>query len=184
MARISLIEPAEAHGKAKELLDKVQQQFGMVPNVFKVFAHSPAALEGHFSMSRSLAAGRMDRHLREKISVAAAGLNRCTYCASAHTTIGKRAGIPEEELELNLKGKSNDPKTQAALDFVNAILSKRGRLSDADLENMRTAGFGDEEIVEIIFHTGMTALANYVNNIAQTDIDFPLVQIEDDPPPR
>ena len=48
-------------------------------------------------------------------------------------------------------------------------------MSDADLEMVRNAGYGDAEITEIVAHVVLNIFRNYFNHIAQTPIDFPKV---------
>ena len=46
---------------------------------------------------------------------------------------------------------------------------------DADLQAVKAAGYDDAQIVEIVLHVALNTLTNYVNEVAQTDIDFPVV---------
>lgn len=176
MARINIIENPE--GKAKELLDGIQAKFGMTPNFFKTLAHSPVALEAYLMFMDKLAEGLLDDKLARKIALSSAGTNKSKYCASIHTLMGKGMGIEESELKENLSSKSTDQKTQAALNFVSAIISTQGNVSDSDLEAVRNAGFSDAEIMEIVTHTCFNMLGNYLNLIAQTELDIPLVKTD------
>ena len=101
--------------------------------------------------------------------------NECDYCASAHTLIGKGTGLSATELAANLRGESADAKTQSALDFVRAIVATRGRVSDAQVQAVRAAGYGDGEIVEIVANVAANIFTNYFNHVAATQIDFPRV---------
>jgi len=175
MARIRPVDPSKVQGKTRTLLEAVEKQLGNVPNIFKGFANSPAALEFYLSQTKSLAGGVLDPKLREQIAVAMAGTNQCDYCASAHTFLGKKAGVSPAELAANLDGRSGDVKTGAALRFAGAIAETRGRIDDEDLERIRAAGFSEAEIVEIIAHVAMNIFTNYFNNVANTEIDFPRV---------
>jgi AhpD family alkylhydroperoxidase len=113
--------------------------------------------------------------LREQIAVTLAGANQCDYCASAHTFLGKKAGISEIELADNLAGGSQDGKTATALRFARAVAENRGQIGDEELQRVRDAGFSEAEIVEIIAHVCMNLLTNIFNNIADTEVDFPRV---------
>lgn len=175
MTRIKPIEPSKAQGKSRELLETVGKQMGTVPNIFKGFAHSPAALEFYLSQNKALTRGVLDSKLREQIAVAMAGTNQCDYCASAHTFLGKKAGVSASELAANLDGRSEDEKTGIALRFARTIADTRGHLDDEDLQRVRDAGFSEAEIVEIIAHVGMNLFTNYFNNVAHTEVDFPRV---------
>ncbi len=176
MQRIQKVDVAKAPHKSKDLLAAVKTQMGVVPNLMASMAHSPAALGGYLGLAGALAGGALDPKLREQIAVAVAGANSCDYCASAHTLLGKNAGVAKDEIGRNLLGQSANAKTAAALAFVVKIVRERGHLADADLAAIRAAGFSEEEIVEMIAHTATNIFTNYFNHIARTDIDFPLVE--------
>lgn len=175
MQRIPALTIATAPAASQAPLQAVQKKLGMVPNLFKTFAHSPAVLQYYLAGSEALAHGALPAALREQIALTAAGANACDYCASAHTLMGKGAGLAADEMANNLRGRSGDAKTQAALDFAAAIVSGRGRVGDAQLDAVRAAGYSDAEVVEIVAHVAANIFTNYFNHIAGTTVDFPLV---------
>jgi len=175
MQRIARLDPTSVSGTTKDLIAKVKAQMGGVPNLIATMAHSPAALGGYLGLSGALAGGVLPSRLREQLAIAVAGANTCDYCASAHSLLGKKAGVPHDEIARNLAGASTDTKTAAALAFATKIVHERGRLEAADLGAVRDAGFSDEEIVELVAHAAMNIFTNYFNHIAGTEIDFPLV---------
>ncbi len=177
MPRIHPIDPRTAEGKARTLLEAVHKKFGMTPNITATLAHSPAALEGYLGLSGALAAGSLGAKLREQIAVAVAGANGCGYCASAHTAIGKSVGLPDEELDANLRGTASEPRAQAALDFALAVVEQRGWVSDEAVRDVRDAGYSDGELTEIIANVVFNIFSNYFNHVAQTEIDFPVVEV-------
>lgn len=177
MSRIIALNPSESPAAAQPMLAEVHKKLGMVPNLFKTFAHSPAVLNYYLAGSEALAGGKLSAALREQIALASAGSNECDYCASAHTLIGKGAGLAAGEMTRNLSARSEDAKTQAALNFVAAIVEKRGRISSAELQAVRAAGFGEAEVVEIIANTAANIFTNYFNHIAETEIDFPVIRV-------
>jgi uncharacterized peroxidase-related enzyme len=176
MPRISPVDHGSATGDAKELLDGVKAQLGVVPNIFATFVQSPKVLEGFLAFNGALGQGLLSPRLREQIALTVAGVNDCDYCASAHTALGKGAGVPRDELERNLRGQSNDSATQAALTFVSKVVEQRGLVSDQDIEALRGTNFTDGEIVEILANIGANLFTNYFNHVAATDIDFPVVK--------
>lgn len=175
MTHIPQIDPNDAETKSLELLAAVKKQIGMVPNLYEVIAHSPVVLEAHLNHNAALAQGVLTKQLREQIAVAIAGTNGCDYCASAHTALGKMAGVTGSELADNMQGQSKDSKTLAAITFARTVVENRGHIKDVDLQAVRDAGFDNEEIVEIIAHVGLNIFTNYINHIAGTEIDFPVV---------
>ena len=177
MPRINPIDPAQAQGNAKQLLDGVQQTFGMAPNIMKTMAHSPASLGAYLAFSQAMSGASLPADMREQISLAIAGINNCEYCASAHTAIGGTLGLDVNELTANINGMSRDAKVGAAMKFARAVIDTRGGVEDADLQAVREAGFGDAEIVEIIALVAINIFTNYFNHAAQTELDFPRVEL-------
>ena len=98
MSRIAALDPAAAEPKAKSLLDGVQKSLGGTPNLFRVAAQSPAALEGLLSLSGALGHGALRPRVREAIALAVAEANACDYCLSVHTVLGRGAGLSDAEI--------------------------------------------------------------------------------------
>lgn len=176
MQRIDFVNNPE--GKAKMLLDNVRHSMGGVPNIIKVLANAPAALDAYLAFNEALSHGKLSSELREQLAIAIAAFNGCGYCAAAHTFIGRKAGIDAAELQANLQGVSMDDKTQAAITFAFALLEKRGRVSDETVQTIRSAGYTDEEIIEILAHVALNSFTNYFNETAQTELDFPAVDLD------
>ncbi len=175
MQRIEPIDPKEATGKAKDLLEAVQAKFGKAPNIFKTMAHSPAALEGFLQLHGTLAGGALSESFQEQIALCVSEINNCNYCLTAHTAMGKGTGLTENEIMSNRKGESTNSKTQAGLEFVRKVVSNNGWVSDEDYKAVQNAGFSAEEIIEMIALVAKNIFANYFNHIAGTAIDFPAV---------
>jgi uncharacterized peroxidase-related enzyme len=160
------------------LLDDVFKQLGVVPNLFRVFAPSPATLQGLLGLSGALSK-TLDVKTRERIAIAVAKVNGCDYCLSAHTYIGLNlAKITPEDAPLTRKGDSNDVKAAAAVRFAAKVAEMRGKVSDADVAAVKMAGLSEAQIVEIVGLVAENALTNFLNNVAETDIDFPVVRAE------
>jgi uncharacterized peroxidase-related enzyme len=166
----------QAPEKSRPLLEAVKKQLGVVPNLFRMVSTSPAALEGYLGLSGALAKGNLPAPTRERIALAVAEINGCDYCLSAHSYLGKHlAKLDEAEMAANRNGHSNDPKADAAVVFATRVARQRGRVSDDDLRAVRLAGYEDAQIIEIVQHVALNVWTNYLNNVAETDIDFPIV---------
>jgi uncharacterized peroxidase-related enzyme len=175
MSRIQPINPATATGKAKDLLDAVKDKLGLVPNMTKVMASSPAVLESYLSFSGALAGGLLDAKTREQLALLTAQQNHCDYCLSAHTAIGKMVGLNREQIVASREGVGSSPKTTAALTFARRVLDTKGQIAETDLAEARSAGFSDGEVAEIIAHVALNVFTNYFNIATDVDIDFPRV---------
>ncbi|WP_329383284.1 peroxidase-related enzyme [Streptomyces sp. NBC_01351] len=176
MSRVHLIDPATATGNAAEQLAATQATLGVVPNMAKAMAHSPAALKGFLGLFGALKDGVLSAGMQERIALAVAELNGCSYCLSAHTMVSRNvAQLPEEEIEAARQGTSSDPKAAAVLRLAVAISENRGRIGDEAFAAAREAGLTDEEIVEVIANTVRNIFTNYVNEALDVDVEWPLV---------
>lgn len=145
-----------------------------IPNLAKILASSPAALKTWLESIRALAGGRLDPGLRERIAIGVAETNGCEYCLSGHAYVAKHvANLSDEAIEESRRLSSADAKVDAALSFTRAVLETRGGVSDADVERIRAAGYSDGEIAEIVANIALSVLTNYVNKVAETEVDFP-----------
>jgi uncharacterized peroxidase-related enzyme len=157
-------------------LRAVKKQLGSVPNLFRVIANSPSALEGYLGLNGALAKGKLGGAMRERIALAIAEINGCDYCLAAHSYLAKNlARLDDAEIAANRDGSSYDAKSNAAVRFAVQVAAERGQVANNDLEAVRATGLGDAEIIEIVLHVALNTLTNYVNEVAQTDIDFPKV---------
>ncbi|MEO5612554.1 MAG: carboxymuconolactone decarboxylase family protein, partial [Sphingomicrobium sp.] len=79
MSRINIPAREDAPANSQPFLDAVEKQLGVVPNLFRLVANSPAALEGYLGLNGAL--GRtLDAKTRERIALAIAQANGCDYC--------------------------------------------------------------------------------------------------------
>ncbi len=162
---------------SQPLLEAVKKQLGSAPNLFRITANSPAALEGYLSLNGALAKGTLDARTRERIALAVAEINGCDYCLSAHTYLATNvAKLDEAEIAANRAGTSQDDKARAAVQFAAQIVRNRGHVADADVAAVKAAGFDDAQVVEIVAHVALNILTNYLNGVLGTDIDFPVVR--------
>ena len=176
MSRLTIPSREDAPAKSQPLLDAVEKQLGVVPNLFRLVGSSPAALEGYLGLNGAL--GRtLDAKTRERIALAIAEANGCDYCLSAHAYLGLNlAKIDDAEIALNRAGHSGDAKADAAIVFARKVLEARGRVSDAEIAAVRLAGFSEPQVIEIVATVALNVLTNFINNVAETDIDFPVVR--------
>lgn len=175
MSRINPVDRETHNDRLRKTFDAIQQQLGVVPNMMRTMAQSPAVLEAYLAFGAALRKGLLPATLQEQIALAVAEANACDYCLSAHTVLGHVAGLSAEDLAASRDGLATDPKAAAALRFARAIVERRGAATEQDMEHVRAAGFADGEIAEILAHVGLNVFTNYFNRAVQTDVDFPLV---------
>ncbi len=176
MPRIDPIPYEKATGRAKELLDQVKAEWGMTPKCAETLAHSPAALEAYVSGAQALGRGKLSVALREQIAIAVAEATDSKYCLAAHCAFGKSVGLSDEVIADSRRCTSTDSNVQALLRFVREIVDKRGFVGEDEVQRLHNAGYGDEEIVEIIANVGMNLFTSYFDHITGTELDFPAVE--------
>ncbi len=178
MSRLAVVDPATA-GDAKPILDAVQSQLGIIPNLFKVAANSPAALSGLVQLSGALGNGSLDARLREQIALTVAQQNGSDYCLSAHSAIGAQAGLLNDDISRARAGDATDSKTDALLTLAREIVRERGDVGADAVARAKAAGATDGEIVEVVANVALNVYTNYLNVLADTEIDFPVVRSAD-----
>jgi AhpD family alkylhydroperoxidase len=142
---------------------------------FKQVGNSPAALSGFIGVLGALAKGGLSAKEREAIALAVAESNRCSYCLSAHTALGKGAGMTESETCDIRLGQIQEPKCKGLISFVAAVVEKKGDVSDADVKSVRDAGYSDGQITEILLTIAINYFTNIFNLVNKTKVDFPVV---------
>lgn len=173
MQRILSVDPQHAQGRTRELLDKVKQTFGVIPNAAKVMANSAAVLDGFLALTSAMAGAKIGEKLHHQTKLAVSEVNACDYCTSILSAIGPNAGLTAADLVEGRSARAEDARTDAALKFAKAVLETKGKISEESLQAVRQAGFGDAEIVEIVASVVVGCFTNFLNNVAETALDIP-----------
>jgi uncharacterized peroxidase-related enzyme len=175
VSRINPVNRNTTNEPLRQTFDAIQKQLGVVPNMLRTMAQAPAVLDAYLGFGAALRKGRLPAKLQEQIALAVAEANACDYCLSAHSVLGRGAGLSSDEVTASRDARASEPKAAAALQFARAIIDRRGAVTEQDVARVRTAGFTDGEIAEIIAHVALNVFTNYFNRAVHTDIDFPVV---------
>lgn len=177
MPRLKKLQANEGDSRSQNLMADLQGK-GRLLNIFRGMANSPALLDGYIKFHSAMTTGLLDARTREAIALAVGQVNRCEYCVSAHTLMGKGAGLTEAEIRNARLGHSEDPRIDAAVRLALTLVNNHGILREADLDAVHQAGLSDGEIAEVIGHVALNVLTNYFNHVNQTEIDMPVVSID------
>lgn len=178
MPRINPLLDDQADTATQATLSAIKAKVGMIPNLYRTFAQAPAVLDGFLAFEGAMANGRLTARQREIIALATAQRNACQYCLSAHTMIGKGAGLTAEAISDARNGAAVDITDNAIAALAVQLVEARGQISDAQVEAAMSAGLDSGLIVEVIANVALNSLTNYTNNVAQTAIDFPVVSLD------
>jgi uncharacterized peroxidase-related enzyme len=177
MSRVQIVDPKSATSPARELLDAVQAQLGVTPNFIRVLANAPKALEGFLGLYGAAGQFSLAKPMQERIALAVAEGNGCQYCVSAHTAIGRHAGLDNEEILLSRQGRSTEARASAVVAFARTLSDNLGDVSDAEFDAARAAGLSDAEIIEVIAVVALNVFTNILGKATEIDIDFPKVPL-------
>ena len=169
MSTIALPSLSQLPASSRALLASVERRQGRVPNMLRVLGHSPAALAGYLQLSGQLAGGVLSAGERERVALAVSQANGCDYCLRAHAWLARREGLSEAEQARARRGEADDPLACLA----RALVEGHGRVSEEVLARAREAGLGEAGLVEVVAQVACLTLSNYLNTLAQTEIDFP-----------
>jgi uncharacterized peroxidase-related enzyme len=172
MSRIPALALEQAPAASLPLLEGVKKSIGILPNVFKTLAHSPAALGSYLQFSQAFGKNSLSAVERESIALATSQVNECEYCLAAHTLFGSKAGLSAEAIRS-----ARDGDLSAYTVLARQVSSAHGRVSDEQLAAARAAGLTDAKIIDVVMQVALLTITNYVNNVAATDVDFPAVEV-------
>jgi AhpD family alkylhydroperoxidase len=151
--RFIALGPGPQH---QEWVDGIAQKNGKAIKIQRVLAHSPAAVQAYLGMNGALAQE-----------------NGCGYCLAAHTFLGGKAGLSEDEILAARRGEAWDEKERAVVEFAQTMDPERANVSDGDVQRLRDAGLSEAEVVEVVANAVLNIFTNYINHVADTPVDFP-----------
>ena len=175
MPRITPAPIDKTDTRTAATLKAAKARLGMLPNLFTTLARAPAALNGYLQLAESLAGGRLSGRQRELVAIAIAQENGCEYCLSAHAAIARGLGLEDEDIVRARHGGATDPLDDAVTEFALLVTRTRAAITDKEVEFARQSGLDDGLVIEIIANVALNVLTNYVNRVAGTDVDFPLI---------
>uniref|UniRef100_UPI004047D1C9 carboxymuconolactone decarboxylase family protein n=1 Tax=Shewanella sp. TaxID=50422 RepID=UPI004047D1C9 len=157
---------------SKAMLEGAKKQMGMVPNLFGVLAQSPSTLQAYQQLHQAFVDTSFSP---EELTVVWQTINvehECCYCVPAHTGIAHSMKVDPLITEaLRNRTAMPTPKLQALHDATLSIVRNRGNISTAELEAFYAAGYGQQQVLEIILGLAQKVISNYTNHVAKTPVD-------------
>ena len=168
--KLHTVETAPA--KSKAILEGAQKQMGMVPGLYSVMAESPEILKAYTQLHQLFTSTSFDA---EELTVVWQTINvehECHYCVPAHTGIAHSMKV-DPALTEALRNDAAMPteKLQALKDFTLSVVRSRGNVSEQELNAFYEAGYGQQQVLEVILGLSQKVISNYVNHIAHTPVD-------------
>lgn len=157
---------------AKETLAGARKAYGFLPNLLAVMAEAPALVKAYVTLSRIFDETSLSAAERQTVLLAASRANGCEYCVAAHSVIAEMQKVPSAVVDAIRNGRPiADPKLEVLRRFTAAVVTSRGLPSEADTAAFLQAGYGKQQVLEVVLGVGMKTLSNYTNHIADTPLD-------------
>jgi len=168
--KIHNIETAPEDSKA--LLENSLKAYGMIPGLHGVLAASPELLKAYQELHQLFTETSFNN---DELTVVWQTINvehGCHYCVPAHTGIAKMMKVDDAIIDaLRNQTPLADAKLEALRTLTLSITRNRGNVSQADLEAFYAAGYGEQQVLEIILGLSQKVISNYTNHIANTPVD-------------
>jgi len=173
MSRLSLHTVDDAPESAQAGLELVVSKNGFLPNLFRLLANSPAALEAYHSLAAITARGNFSIAEREAIQITAAAAQGCGICVAGHTALAyRKAGLAQHIVDaLRDRKQVADERLNAIANFTRAVIKSLGNVTDEELREFYAAGFGESDVIELILGISLATLCNFTSNLGRPSLN-------------
>jgi uncharacterized peroxidase-related enzyme len=167
-----LHDTATAPSASAAILDRVQETWGFVPNLHRVLAESPAALEAYAMLWDIAEKTGFTPQERNIVYLAIIYENECTYCMAGHTNLSRMAKVPREVIAAVRENRPiPDAKLEALRQFAAKVTRQRGAVSEADVAAFKDAGYDNRAVLDVLVLAATKLISNYTNHLAETPND-------------
>lgn len=153
-------------------LETANAAFGFVPNLIGNMATSPQLAEAYLQIGGLFAKTSFDETERQVLLLSISRFNECAYCMSAHSAIAQMNKVPDEVIDA-IRGDhpiAND-KLEALRRFATRVVESRGWPTSDELDHFYSAGYGQQQVLEVVLAAAYKTMSNYTNHINGTKLD-------------
>lgn len=180
MARLPLRTIENAPEEARPRLEAAQANNGFLPNLVRLLANAPVALETYQTVSGINGRASLTLAEREAVQITAAATHGCGFCVAGHTAIAEKKAQLDPEVIGALRAITEvpDARLNAVARFTQAVIATRGAVSDAELAAFKVEGFDDQAALEVVLGVSLATLCNFANNLGQPELNPQLARYE------
>lgn len=173
MARLLLRTIEDAPAEAKARLEAAEKNNGFLPNLVRILANAPVALETYQTVSAINARASLGLTEREAVQITAAATHGCGFCVAGHSVVADKKAKLDKPIIDALRNKESVPhaRLDAVARFTEAVIASRGSVSDAELAAFKAAGFDDQAALEVVLGVSLATLCNFANNLGQPELN-------------
>ena len=158
---------------SKDRLAAVKKGWGFIPKLQATLAESPVALKAYDDLFGLIAAEASLSPAEQQVVYQAINVfHGCEYCASGHTFLSRKAGVPEDVIQaIRTLQPSADPRLQALRLFAETVAEQRGFAGDAAVDAFLAAGFSKAQVLEVVTIIATKVISNYTNHLTHTPLE-------------
>ncbi len=173
------MNPFEVHtlesapNESKPTLEAVTRSFGALPNLFGVFAESPAVVQGYAALGSVLEKStRFSPAELQVVLLTTSFENNCEYCMAAHSTVANMQKVPQDVIQSLRDGRPiADARLEALRVFTRTVVEQRGWMQNHQVEAFLEVGFTKRHMLEVILGVAFKTISNFTNHLAETPVD-------------
>jgi uncharacterized peroxidase-related enzyme len=157
---------------SRDVMESAQQAYGMLPNLFRKMAESPALTRGYWELGNIFAGSSLTATEQQVVLLTTSTENGCSYCVGAHSAIADMMNIPADITDALREGRPvPDAKLEALRKFTQQVVVRRGWVAEADVQEFLDAGYSRAQLLDVVVGVGLKTMSNYANHIMQTGLD-------------
>ncbi|WP_298518619.1 carboxymuconolactone decarboxylase family protein [uncultured Kordia sp.] len=170
MSWIHIIPFDKATGKLKSIYNKIKGPNNQIDNVLGIHSLRPHTLTGHVSLYKNTlhhASNTFPNWFLELLGTYTSFINKCDYCYEHHFAGMKRflnddvkAASIKEHIENDSLASILSEKEMILVNYAHKLTFAAADLTRADIDEIRSFGYDDGEILEV---NQVVAYFNYAN---------------------
>ena len=167
---VHTIESAPA--RSKPALQQLQSAFGMIPNIAGAIATSPVLINSLVGLFGNVHGGSFTEAQVQTVLLTDAVTNASTWAVAFHTALALKEGLDPADVQAIREGQLPKDKKLAALSgLAKAMIEKRGRLDEEDVERFIAVGFGKDHALEVVAIVAASTITNYTGSITKPPLE-------------
>src|SRR4026209_2494350 len=148
-------------------LQLIKEDYGFIPNFFRCQTARPDILDAEVQLVDAILIkeGALTRTQKEYIFLVCSAANLSTYCVTAHCEIIRMLKIegPEpEQIALDHMATDLPIVDKALLNFSLKLNNHPLKITEDDIDDLRTYGFDDQQILETVMCVGLAKWENCI----------------------
>ncbi|RDS86706.1 carboxymuconolactone decarboxylase family protein [Dyella psychrodurans] len=172
MSNFPIHSPSSAPEASKPALEALQSAFGFVPNLLGAMSTSPVLINSLVGLFKTVHGGSFSELQVQTLLLTNAVTNGCTWAVAFHTFLALKEGVEQTDVQAIRDGDlPKDAKLAALSRLAKTLIEKRGRINTGDKERFLQAGFGTDDLLEVVAVVAASTITNYTGSVTQPPLE-------------